>query len=42
MNYRDANGDVTLDEVAFSRLGWLEWGRTFSDFGGKEVLHIYG
>ena len=20
----------------------LEWGRTFSDFWGKKVLHIYG
>ena len=42
VNFRDANGDVTLDGVAFSRLGCLEWGRTFSDFGGKKVLHIYG
>ena len=50
----EASGDVSLDGVAFSRLVWLynngvafciellEWGGTFSDFGGKKVLHIYG
>ena len=27
--------------VAFS-IELLEWGRTFSDFGVKTVLHIYG
>ena len=27
--------------VAFS-IELLEWGRTFSDFCGKTVLHIYG
>ena len=26
--------------VAFSK-ELLEWGRTFSDFGGKRVVHIY-
>ena len=50
----EASGDVSLDKVAFSQLVWLynngvalsiellEWGRTFSDFWGKKVLHIYG
>ena len=45
---------MSLDEVAVSQLVWLynngvalsiellEWGRTFSDFWGKKVLHIYG
>ena len=36
---------MPLDGVAFSRLDSLdilEWGRTFSDSGGKTVLHIYG
>ena len=28
-----ANGDVPLDGGTFLRLEWLEWGRTFSDFG---------
>ena len=37
----EPNGDVPLDGVAFS-IELLEWGRTFSDFGGKKVLHIYG
>ena len=42
---QEANRDVPLDGVAFSRLEWLywvafsidllEWGRKFSDFGGK-------
>ena len=32
---QEANGNVPLDGVAFSRLDWLEWGRKFSDFGGK-------
>ena len=27
--------------VAFS-IEVLEWGRTFSEFGGQTVLHIYG
>ena len=34
-NWFDYNG------VAFS-IKLLEWGRPFSDFGGKKVLHIYG
>ena len=38
---QEANGDVPLDGVTFS-IELLEWGRTFSDFGGKTVLHIYG
>lgn len=39
-----ANGDVLLDGVAFSRLELsfsielLVWGRTFLDFGGKQIL----
>ena len=37
----EPNGDVPLDGVAYS-IELLEWGRTFSDFGGKKVLHIYG
>ena len=32
---------MPLDRVAFS-IELLEWGRTFSDFWGKTVLHIYG
>ena len=32
---------MLLDGVAFS-IELLEWGRTFSDFGGNKVLHIYG
>ena len=32
---------MPLDGVAFS-IELLEWGRTFSDFWGKKVLHIYG
>ena len=32
---QEANGDVSLDGVAFSRLELLLWGRKFSDFGGK-------
>ena len=31
----DYNGVAFLKEL-------LEWGRTFSDFWGKRVLHIYG
>ena len=27
--------------VAFS-IELLQWDQTFSDFGGKKVLHIYG
>ena len=38
---QEANGDVPLDGVAFS-IELLEWGRTFSEFWGKTVLHIYG
>ena len=34
-DWSDYNG------VAFS-IELLEWGRTFSDFWGKTVLHIYG
>ena len=30
---QEANGDVPLAGVTFLRLEWLEWGRTFSDFG---------
>ena len=43
---------MPLDGVAFSRLidcngvafsiELLEWGRSFSDFSGKKVLHFYG
>ena len=36
---------MPLNGGAFSRLDsleLLEWGRAFSDFGGKTVLHIYG
>ena len=33
-NWFDYNGVVFSTEL-------LEWGRTFSDFGGKKVLHIY-
>ena len=40
-SFSEPNGDVPLDGVAFS-IELLEWGRTFSDFGGKKVLHIYG
>ena len=32
---------MPLDRVAFS-IELLEWGRTFSFFGAKKVLHIYG
>ena len=32
---------IDYHEVTFSK-GLLEWGRTFSDFWGKAVLHIYG
>ena len=32
---------MPLDGVAFSKES-LEWGRTFSEFWGKTVLHIYG
>ena len=32
---------VDYNAVAFS-MEFLEWGRTFSDFWGKKVLHIYG
>jgi len=31
---QEANGDVPLDGVAFSKL--LEWGHKFLDFGGKK------
>ena len=31
---------IDCNGVAFSR-ELLEWGRTFSDFWGKKVLHIY-
>ena len=34
-------GDVPLNGVAFS-IELLECGRTFLDFWGKKVLHIYG
>lgn len=40
----NANGDVLLDGVAFSRLELsfsielLVWGRTFLDFWGKQIL----
>ena len=36
---REANGDVPLNGVAFSR---LDCGRKFLDVGGKKVLYIYG
>ena len=32
---------IDYNGVAFS-IALLEWGRTFSDFWGKTVLHIYG
>ena len=32
---------IDYNEVAFS-LELLEWGRTFSDFLGKTVLHNFG
>ena len=32
---------IDYNGVAFS-IELLEWGRTFSDFLGKTVLHIYG
>ena len=32
---------IDYNGVAFS-IELLEWGRTFSDFWGKTVLHIYG
>ena len=34
-DWSDYNGVAFLIE-------FLEWGRTFSDFWGKTVLHIYG
>ena len=30
-----------MNGVVFSRLDWLYWGCTFSDFWGEKVLHIY-
>ena len=36
----EPNGDVPLDGIAFS-IELLEWGRTFLDFWGKKVFHIY-
>ena len=35
------HGWIDYNGVAFS-IPLLEWGRTFSDFWGKRVLHIYG
>ena len=32
---------IDYNGVAFS-IELLEWGRTFSDFWGKRVVHIYG
>ena len=32
---------IDYNGVAFS-MWLLEWGRTFSNFWGKKVLHIYG
>ena len=32
---------IDCDGVSFS-VELLEWGRTFSDFWGMKVLHIYG
>ena len=32
---------IDYNGVAFS-IELLQWGRTFSDFWGKKVLHIYG
>ena len=37
----EPDGDVPLNGVAFS-IELLECGRTFLDFWGKKVLHIYG
>ena len=31
---------IDYNGVAFS-IELLEWGHTFSDFGGKKVLHLY-
>ena len=39
--FLEPNGDVPLNGVAFS-IELLECGRTFLDFWGKKVLHIYG
>ena len=36
----EPNGDLPLDGVTFS-IELLEWGRTFLDFWGKKVFHIY-
>ena len=35
------HGRIGYNGVAFS-IELPEWGRTFSDFWGKTVLHIYG
>ena len=32
---------IDYNGVTFS-IELLDWGRTFSDFGGKTVLYIYG
>ena len=32
---------LNINGVAFSK-ELLEWGRTFSDFWGEKVVHIYG
>ena len=50
--YKRLMGEAQLDGVAFSRLDLLkgvvfsiellQWGRTFSDFCGNKVRHIYG
>ena len=37
----ESNGDVLLNGVAFS-IELLECSGTFSDFGGKNVLHVDG
>ena len=33
--------DTIIMGLHFQQLQLLEWGRTFSDFWGKKVLHIY-
>ena len=35
------HGWIDYNGVAFS-MALLEWGRTFSDFGSKKILPIYG
>ena len=41
---QEANGDVPLDGVAFSRLEWLYWDRTFNRFTrmGSQIFGFLG